>query len=250
MAEYRRFFADAGCRDGDAVYLAGSEFHHLKKVLRMRQGDEVVVCFNDGMDNVCVIENIGEKEAELRIIESRVNPAENALSITLFQACMKGDKNDFCVQKAVELGVDRIVPFQSAFTVAKFDAKKTGRFERIAFEASKQCGRAKLTKVDDCVAFCDVVQETQNFDTVVFCNEFERENMMLDTLLGLDLQGDIAIVVGSEGGFSDEEQKELKSRQNVVSVSFGSRVLRAETASVFALSLLSGVVNRKNKRGL
>lgn len=216
----------------------------------MRQGDEVVVCFNDGMDNVCVIENIGEKEAELRIIESRVNPAENALSITLFQACMKGDKNDFCVQKAVELGVDRIVPFQSAFTVAKFDAKKTGRFERIAFEASKQCGRAKLTKIDDCVAFRDVVQETQNFDTVVFCNEFERENMMLDTLLGLDLQGDIAIVVGSEGGFSDEEQKELKSRQNVVSVSFGSRVLRAETASVFALSLLSGVVNRKNKRGL
>ena len=76
-----------------------------------------------------------------------------------------------------------IVPFENAFTVAKFDAKKTERFERIAFEASKQCGRAKLTAVRDCIKFNLLVKELENFDKVIFCNEYETENMMLDSLL-------------------------------------------------------------------
>ena len=158
---------------------------------------------------------------------------------------MKGDKMDFCIQKAVELGVDTILPFENAFTVAKFDAKKTERFERIAFEASKQCGRAKLTTVRDCIKFGALLKELQNFDKVVFCNEYESQNMMLDTLLDEKFEKNVAIIVGSEGGFANEEQQKIKEFDNVVSVSFGKRILRAETAGVFALSILSSILNLK-----
>jgi len=245
MAEYRRFFVEESCRDGKSVFISGNEFNHIKKVLRLRKGDEVVICFNDGMDNLCTIEDIGDKQAELLIVDSFENHAENKISVTLFQACMKGDKMDFCVQKAVELGVDHIVPFENNFTIAKFDAKKTERFERIAFEASKQCGRAKLTKVSDCIKFSSMLKELENFDKVVFCNEYEKQNMMLDILIETNFDKNVAIIVGSEGGFSKEEEQKLRQLKNVISVSFGKRILRAETAGVFALSLLTSVLSLK-----
>ena len=247
MAEYRRFFADEGCRDGDFIFISGNEFNHMKKVLRLRKGEEIIVCFNDGIDNLCVIDEMGEKQAKLVIEKSFENQAENKVSVTLFQACMKGDKMDFCIQKAVELGVDTIIPFENAFTVAKFDAKKTERFERIAFEASKQCGRAKLTTVKDCIKFNSLLKELENFDKVIFCNEYETENMILDSLLEETFNQNVAIIVGSEGGFAKEEQQKIKEFDNVVSVSFGKRILRAETAGVFALSILSSVLNLKNR---
>ena len=143
------------------------------------------------------------------------------------------------------MGVDTIVPFENAFTIAKFVNKKTERFERIAFEASKQCGRAKLTTVKDCIKFSTLLKELHNFDKVVFCNEYESENMMLDTLLDHTFYQNVAIIVGSEGGFANEEQQKIKEFDNVVSVSFGKRILRAETAGVFALSILSSILNLK-----
>ena len=245
MAEYRRFFADESCRADENIFISGNEFNHMKKVLRLRKGEEIIVCFNDGIDHLCVIEEMGDKEANLKIQKSFENQAENKVSVTLFQACMKGDKMDFCVQKAVELGVDVIVPFENAFTIAKFDSKKTERFERIAFEASKQCGRAKLTTVKDCIKFSALLKELHNFDKVIFCNEYETENMMLDTLIGQSFSQNVAIIVGSEGGFANEEQQKIKEFDNVVSVTFGKRILRAETAGVFALSILSSVLNYK-----
>ena len=245
MAEYRRFFAEESCRDGQEIYISGNEFNHMKKVLRLRKGEQVIVCFNDGIDHLCVIDEMGDKEAKLVIEKSFENQAENKVSVTLFQACMKGDKMDFCVQKAVELGVDTIVPFENAFTIAKFDNKKTERFERIAFEASKQCGRAKLTTVKDCIKFSALLKELHNFDKVIFCNEYESENMMLDTLLDHTFSQNVAIIVGSEGGFANEEQQKIKEFDNVISVSFGKRILRAETAGVFALSILSSILNLK-----
>lgn len=245
MAEYRRFFADETDRHGDNVCIAGNEFNHIKKVLRLKPSDEVVICFNDGIDNLCEITEITEKQATLKIKKSFKNNAELDAEVTLFQACMKGDKMDFCIQKAVELGVTEIVPFESRFTVAKFDCKKTERYERIAFEASKQCGRAKLTKVCDGVKFNKLTSMFQDFDVVVYCNEYEKENAMLDTLLKLPKASKLAVVIGSEGGFSKEEESEILSAKNVISVSFGKRILRAETAGVFALSLLTSVLSMK-----
>lgn len=245
MAEYRRFFAKESDRQGDSVYISGNEFNHIKKVLRLKIGDEVVVCFNDGMDNLCEIKDIGDKQAALEIKKTYKNLAESDVEITLFQACMKGDKMDFCIQKAVELGVTKIIPFESQFTVAKFDGKKIERYERIAFEASKQCGRAKLTKICNGEKFGKLSDMFKEYDIVVFCNEYEKENLMLDTLLKLPKFSNIAVVVGSEGGFSKEEVSIIKDAKNTVSVSFGNRILRAETAGVFALSLISSILQIK-----
>ena len=247
MAEFRRFFADKSCFDNEFGIIEGNEFNHIKKVLRLRAGDEIIVCFNDGVDNLCEIVEICDKNVKVKIKQSFLNKAENICEVTLFQACMKGDKMDFCVQKAVELGVNVIVPFENKFTVAKLDGKKTERFSRIAFEASKQCGRAKLTQIFDCVSFKKMLEMLKLFDTVIFCNEHEKQNGFLSELYKLDFKGKIAVVIGSEGGFAKEEAEEIKSLTNVLSVSFGNRILRAETAGVFALSVLDSVMAEKNK---
>lgn len=242
MAEFRRFFADPDYKQGKTICLRGGEFHHMKNVLRMRTGEQAVVCFDDGIDNLCTISEICEDKAVLSVEKSYKNAAESSVRITLFQALMKGDKMDFCVQKAVELGVAAIVPFESAFTVAKADAKKTPRFERIAFEAAKQCGRATLAKVEDPIDFKTMLQRLSEHEKVIFCNEREKENAILAALRSLPQVCDLAVIIGSEGGFSEQEAQEIMQEKNVVSVSFGKRVLRAETAGVFALSVLSAAL--------
>lgn len=240
MAEYRRFFVPPESADADGrVIVDGNEFAHLKKVLRMREGDKAVVCFNDGLDRFCEIERIENNRALLRVVETRLNAAEFGSKITLYQALMKGDKFDFCVQKAVELGVGEIVPFESRFTVAKWDVKKTDRYRRIAFEASKQCGRSRLAGVENCVGFEELIERLRRHETVIFCNETERGNKLLRALDAISVPKDMAVVIGSEGGFSPEEIGEISRLKNAVSVSFGKRILRAETASVFALSVIS-----------
>lgn len=239
MAEYRRFFVPKTAFCDGKITLDGTEFVHLKKVLRMRAGDRVVVCFDDGLDRLCEIESIGEGHALLNVVSVAENQAESKTAVTLYQALMKGDKMDFCVQKAVELGVIAVVPFESEFTVAKWDGKKTERYKRIAFEAAKQCGRAKLTTIKNCLRFCDLPLALAKHKIVVFCNEAEREHKILTEISKISSPEDIAVVIGGEGGFSDKEREAISALGNVVSVSFGKRILRAETASVFALSVIS-----------
>ncbi len=240
MSEYRRYFVSpSSARKDGEIIIDGNEFVHLKKVLRMREGDKAVVCFNDGIDRICEIKKIEDSHAVMSVIEMRQNDTEMRAKVTLYQALMKGDKFDFCVQKAVELGVSKVVPFESRFTVAKWDGKKTERYRRIAFEASKQCGRARLAEIENCVNFSSLAGMLCGHETVIFCNETEHGNKLLETLEGLSPPKDIAVVIGGEGGFSPEEIKEIMHLNNALSVSFGKRILRAETASVFALSVIS-----------
>lgn len=240
MSQIRRFFALPEERQGDIVNVT-SEYHHMARVLRMKAGDKVVICFNDGWEHLSVVENIDGKSVVLRIEESRVSSAENGYLTTLYFGVCKGDKNDFVVQKAVELGVNRVVLFDSRYTVGECDDKKLERLNRIALEASKQCGRAIAVQVSRC-NFARLTEELKNYDIALFCYENQREGTVFDVLDSKPVKN-IAIIVGSEGGFSPEEAQAAVDA-GATAVTLGKRILRAETAPLYVLSLTDGILGR------
>lgn len=229
--EIRRFFVAQADISGDSVTLRGDEFSHLVKVLRYKVGYKAVVCANDGIERMCTVEQIGKDFALLRIESSRVVDTKG-VHITLFAGLLKNNKLDFAVQKAVELGIDRIIPFTSANCAeTKFSSE---RANRIALEAAKQCGSAYLSEVGDLITFDDVIKDLTDYDDVVFAYEYEKERRISDNLP----QGKrIALIVGPEGGFQHYEAERIASA-GAKTVTLGKRILRAETASVILSALV------------
>ena len=154
---YPRFFTE-NISDTSAV-LNAEDSRHVAQVLRMRPGDIAVICDGKGTDYLGELESAAG-ECVFNIIESSPNEAEPAVRLRLFQAMPKGDKMDFIVQKAVECGACEIIPFISKRCVSRPDgkqlAKKTERWQRIAYEAAKQCGRGVIPRVGDTVQFADI----------------------------------------------------------------------------------------------
>ena len=141
----QHFFADPSCVDGEQIRLAGSDVNHMKNVLRMKPGEEVWVSDGEGMDYFCSVEGYEEKEAVLRVVKKEVSQTELASHMILFQGLPKGDKMEWIVQKAVELGAYSIVPFAAKRSVVKLDQKKAGkkreRWQAIAKGAAEQSKR-------------------------------------------------------------------------------------------------------------
>lgn len=234
MAEYRRFFADISEKQGDKIVLV-KDYNHIARVLRMRAGDQVFVCFNDGMEHFCTITNIDSNAVYLDIVNSWQSQAENNYKVTLYMGIMKGDKNDFVVQKAVELGVNEIVFFESKYTVSKIDDKKADRLNKISLEASKQCGRAVAVSVKH-FSFAQLVKEIASYQgKALLCYEREQDNSIIKAVSSE--HKDYALIIGSEGGFHPDECQKLIDA-GAVSVSLGKRILRAETAPLYALSVI------------
>ena len=172
---------------------------------------------------------------------------EPPVAITLYQALPKGDKLDTIIQKAVECGALAIVPFESEHCVVRVkqdaEARKTERRRRIAEEAAKQCGRGVLPTVEETVAFADMLQMAAEADLTLFCYEGEG-TLPLKTLLRekmpalpTDRIPTVAIVIGSEGGFSKAEAQRAQN-EGFCMTGLGPRILRTETASTFVLSSL------------
>ena len=233
MADYRRFFAEPSCKDGNQITITGEEYKHLANVLRMRVGDNCFVCFNDGIDHFCQIESIDKSCAHMCILNSWQTECENTFNTTLYMAVTKGDKNDTIVQKAVELGVNKIVFFESRYTVSKIDEKKAQRLNKISIEASKQCGRAVIVPVQ-VATIKQVASQLSSYDKALFCYE-KAQDVSLSTAVG-NAQN-IALIVGSEGGFSPEESQ-LFVDSGATAVTLGKRILRAETAPLYAMAVL------------
>ena len=228
--EIRRFFTNETALNADTITLTGDEFLHMTKVLRYKVGFKAIVCLNDGYERHCTITQIGKDFALLKVDESKKVDRQK-VSLTLYAGLLKNNKLDFVIQKAVELGVDTVVPFVSANSAeTKFSLE---RGERIALEAAKQCGSAYLSSVKDLVDFNDVLNDIKNYDTVLFAYEGEKQNSVKTS----NPSGrNIALIVGCEGGFTPEEAAEAKSR-GVEVVTLGRRILRAETASIVFAAL-------------
>ncbi len=242
----RRFFAPPGAFNSKTktAMLAADEARHLREVLRLKVGDEIFVFNGAGQEFHCRIDDSRREVANLTIIEE-VNPAkpESTLELTLAVALLKGEKFDLVVQKATELGVTRIVPVITKLADIRLrdesDAtKRVTRWQRIALEAAKQCGRALVPEVTHPVAVDSFIKEANMQDSL--CLLFsERDGGSLREAIEFSGQGltKLTALVGSEGGWTDSEL-ELAQQNGWKVVTLGGRTLRAETAAIAIVTLL------------
>ncbi|MFA6859865.1 MAG: RsmE family RNA methyltransferase [Clostridia bacterium] len=242
----RRFFVESSKREGNLVTIDGDEFFHMTTVLRLNEKNSIEVCFNDGIVWQGIIEKIEKRYAIVNLLSSFKSEAEAKTEVTVFQALAKGDKMDLITQKLTELGVFELIPFESQFTVVKANNGKENRLDKIAIQSSKQCGRAISMIANEPIIFDKVCEMLGSFDLVIFANETEEEIPLSKVLQENKDAKKIAIIVGSEGGFSEDEIKKVVENKGI-SVTLGKRILRCETASIvlsaivmFAYSELGG----------
>ena len=213
--------------------LTGPDAHHLGRVMRAKAGDEVILCDGAGFDYTAAVTAVAPDRVEFRLLEKRPTAAEPSVEVTLFAGYPKQDKLEFIVQKAVELGAARVVPFFSRFCVAapKKEDQKNLRYARIAAEAAKQAGRGLIPAVELPLDIKDLPARFDQFDLVLFF--YEGGGQSLRTLV--KDQKRIALITGAEGGFSPEEAEKLIAA-GAAPVGLGPRILRCETAPVAALA--------------
>ena len=226
---------------GGTAVLSGADAHHLAHVMRARPGETVTLCDGKGTDYACAVRGFGPDTVELEILSSSTSVSEPGVRVTLYVGYPKQDKLETIVQKAVELGAVRIVPFFSRYCVAapKKEEQKNLRYNRIAFEAAKQCGRGVLPDVALPLAnFGAVCRTFDQYDLVLFC--YECGGAPVRQLLAEAAPADgkkrkIAIVTGAEGGFAAEEA-EMAAKAGARTVGLGPRILRCETAPLAVLA--------------
>lgn len=239
-----RFFVKNENLSGNSVTVSGDDAWHIARSLRMAVGEKITVCDEDGNEHICTLEKITDECAIASVKESKRAKGEMPHRVVLYQALPKGDKMDYIVQKAVENGVSRIVPFVSERCVSRPDEKslekKRVRWQRIALEAAKQCGRGVIPSVEGAITFEKMLFEVAAHSLCLFCYEGEGTLSLKKVLNGASLnEGDvISVVIGSEGGFSEKEA--LAAADAGVSMcGLGNRILRSESASGFALACIT-----------
>ena len=225
MSALKRFFVDT---IKDVTVLDGEEFEHAKNVLRIGVGAEVILLDNSGKEYTAVVAQVEKKQMLLSVVREEVGQREAKTDVCLLFGYLKNaDKNEFIVQKAVELGVNKIGVFSSEFSSAYMNANKLERLNKVSKEAAKQCLRATAPTVEYFDTLEKALESAKDYDNKLFACEFASES---ETDIG-KTQGSTAIVVGSEGGFSREEAENAKTL-GYQHVTLGKRILRAETAAV------------------
>ena len=247
----RRFFAPPNTFTSDqTLTLQAEEARHLRDVLRLKPGDEVYVFDGEGKEFRCEIEESRKDTTRLKIL-APVQPSrpESPLRLTLAIALLKSDKFDLVVQKATELGAVRIVPVMTKLADIRLRdesdaAKRVTRWQRIALEAAKQSGRALVPEVGQPVSIELLIQTVLDQIKVMFS---EREGQSLREFKDKAAENRHAItaLVGSEGGWTDEEISLARNNDWAI-VTLGGRILRAETAAITAMVLLQHVYGDLN----
>ncbi len=230
-----RFFTENIPDEKGIIVIDGPDHNHLKNSLRIRISEKIQIVSNDIIYDVEISE-ILEDCIKTKIINIDEKSYESPLSIHLYQGYCKGDKMDFIIQKAVELGVDEITPLLTNRTVVKIKEgkaqSKIKRFEKIIEEAAKQSKRKNIPIIHPPLSLGQL--EVQDEYTIV---AYEEEEESLKTILETDSINSVNVIIGPEGGFEKEEIEKLQG-MGARSVSIGNRILRAETAALALLSIL------------
>lgn len=223
----------------DTIAITGSDAHHLMHVMRAKAGQEVVVVDDNGKVARMEMTDFCETSVTLRLVEMLAADTESPIEIVLVQALLKADKMDLVVQKAVELGATKVVPLVTANCVVRYDNKKASakcvRWQKIADEAAKQCGRTALLKIAGITTLKELLTGLAQEQTIIFCYENES-TQSIKTVLKENTADKILLVIGPEGGFSLDEAESLINA-GAKSVTLGKRILRAETAAVAAITI-------------
>ena len=220
--------------------IEGEDVKHISRVLRCRENDKLEVCDMENNEYICEIREMNKDNILLDIIEKVNIKRESSLKVKLYQGMPKGTKMELILQKLTEIGVDEIVLVQTKRSVTKIDNKKEDkkieRWERIIYEAAKQSKRGKIPTLRGVLTFKEALEDMKNNDLNLCPYENERTISIKECLK--DVSADtIGIFVGPEGGFEEDEIEKIQDIDGKV-VSLGPRILRTETASVVASSIV------------
>ncbi len=238
----RRFYASPRNFSGNKIALGLEETRHLRDVLRLSENQQIQVFDGAGKEFLCRIISIEKRETHLEIIEeTEPKSPESNLDLTLAVALLKGEKFDLVVQKACELGVSTIIPLITKradvkIRDAKDGAKRLERWQRIALEAAKQSGRAKLMKIETAVNFADFIKisATLRLDGENFVLFAERSG---ESFGKIEAAEKLTAIIGAEGGWEDGEIEAARTN-NFQIVTLKGRILRAETAAIAVAAVL------------
>lgn len=219
------------------ILLGADETHHLKNVLRLAPGEEILLFDGSGNDYTAQVISFGADGAHCRIVQKSRSCTEMQVEVTVFQAVIKGDHFDYAVQKCTETGAAAIVPYLAGRCVKRpaNPDRFTERARRIAVEAAKQCGRSCIPEIPSPVSFPVMLQMLSGL--IIFAYENEKAQT-LRSLLESGCPAAASVVVGPEGGFTAEETEALL-QAGAHPVSLGPRILRSETAAPYVLAQLN-----------
>lgn len=235
-----RIFVDSSAIQGSQLLIAGPEFHHLTGVLRLKAGDEFGAIDGSGVEWAARIVQVDRRELQADILSSQVVEREPAVPVLLAAAALKGDKFDWVVQKATELGASRVLPVLSGRVTVSYGAQAEGKaahWSRIARHAACQSGRARVPVVDAPAPFHEALIVALSWGRVLVLDPAGQGRPLRQILQGGSPGAGVAVVVGPEGGFALEEVEAAVGR-GAVAVTLGWRTLRAETAALVGLALV------------
>jgi len=238
----RRFFIEESKIAGPTIIITGSDAAHIKKVLRMEPGDRIGLFDGRGFEYEARIENLFSGSVEVSITKRFLSASESPVQITVAQALLKDKKMDILARQLTEIGITKLIPFIAVRSVPRPDKKKLSarrkRWEKIAIEALKQCGRGHVTEIGETITFNDVINVDDECDLkIVF---WENESKPVSDVVQQVNDGKckkILSVLGPEGGFTEREIEDARAC-GFATASLGPRILRSETAAIAACTIL------------
>jgi len=234
------FFVESSSRFEDKFLIPGADYSHIKNVLRIKKGDKFLVSCSD-ISHLCELLDINEDTATAVIIEENYQNTNLPIKIYLFQGLPKSDKMELIIQKAVELGVEGIIPTEMTNCVVKLEDKKKKskkeRWQAISESAAKQSKRSIIPEVYDVISYKEALKKAAELDLLLV--PYESKEGMLSTVNALKeiKKGmSVGILIGPEGGFSEKEIALAEEKGGKI-ISLGKRILRTETAAITAVSM-------------
>ncbi len=236
------FFVTPECVNDENIIINGSDVNHIKNVLRMKQGEELLISDGQGKDYLCKIDSINSEQVIAKIIEGEYGGSELPACFYLFQGLPKSDKMELIIQKAVELGCYQIIPVQTKRSIVKLDKKKEEaklkRWNAISESAAKQSRRSIVPEVMSVMSYKEAVEYASEFDiNLIPYENYKGMKETMQAIEGVKSGRRVGIFIGPEGGFEESEVDYAVSR-GVKRISLGKRILRTETAGMTILSVL------------
>lgn len=215
--------------------ITGSDAHYIKNVLRLKAGDQLELLDGSGKVYLVKISTLNKEQINCETISTSIPQTETKTKITIAQAIPKAKKMDLIIQKCTELGVAKIIPTLTERCIAK--GEKIKRWQKIAKEGAEQCGRTTIPEISPVIKFEEVIKLKDQYDLSLLPWELE-ENTSLKKVLSSNKPKEILILIGPEGGFSQEEVKLAKSA-GFTTITLGPRILRTETAGLVILAMIN-----------
>ncbi|MBM4762344.1 16S rRNA (uracil(1498)-N(3))-methyltransferase [Bacillus sp. B15-48] len=241
----QRYFVNSPTED-EQFHIVGDDYHHLVRVMRMKQGNQIICVSTHGESALCEIAEITAEKVVANVVKWNEDSSELPVRITIASGLPKGDKLDWIIQKGTELGARRFVPFKAARSIVKWDEKKSSkkieRWGKIAKEAAEQSHRNFIPTIDFINTLNDLVAYGVTYDYKLIAYEEEAKqgesSLLYEVFQKMRANESLLIIFGPEGGLTEKEVSFLQEN-GFVSCSLGPRILRTETAPLYLLSAAS-----------